>query len=208
MTGVMTLKKISWQTLLVEHCYLDMADECYFAGDYQSCSAPGMRPTILSLKRGDERTIDDVVQQLASAMPLEWINFYTFVPMPSSSGVTSHLQSMVKRLPAQDTRDLVLQICDTPSSHNGWRPTPDQRATLMRLNELEVEPRPQAVIVVDDVLATGSHFRATKKIIRQRWPHMRVIGVFLARVLSRKIASASASNPTEYNVLPPRQPHW
>jgi predicted amidophosphoribosyltransferase len=59
---------------------------------------------------------------------------------------------------------------------------PEERARLMSLNESEVHPEPRGVVVVDDVLATGSHFRASKMILRQRWPAMRVIGVFLARV--------------------------
>jgi hypoxanthine-guanine phosphoribosyltransferase len=67
---------------------------------------------------------------------------------------------------------------------------PERRAKLLTLNELEADPEPKAVVIVDDVLATGSHFRAAKMVVRQRWPHMRVIGVFLARVGGRRWASS------------------
>jgi orotate phosphoribosyltransferase len=56
----------------------------------------------------------------------------------------------------------------------------------MTLHEREVDPEPEALVIVDDVLATGSHFRAAKKIVRKKWPHMRVIGVFLARACWRR----------------------
>ena len=89
------------------------------------------------------------------------------------------------QVPVGDVRDLLVQIRDTPPSHDGWRPTPEQRASLMTLNELVVDPKPTAVVIVDDVLATGSHFRAAKMLVRDRWPNMRVIGLFLARVCFR-----------------------
>jgi predicted amidophosphoribosyltransferase len=176
------LHKLSWQSLLLgEHCYLDTTDECYFIDEYESCTRTGMKPQILSLKRGNESAIGGLAQQLASVLPFEWSTSYTFVPMPPSSGATNPLTLMVGRLQVGDTRDLLTQTEDTPPSHNGWRPMPEERAKLLTLNELEVDPEPKAVVVVDDVLATGSHFRAAKMILRQRWPHMRVIGAFLAR---------------------------
>ncbi len=178
----MKLHELSWQMLLLgQHCYLDTTDECYFIDEYDSFNGTGMKPQILSLKRGNESAIVGLTQQLASALPLEWCTNYTFVPMPASSGATSPLRLLLGRLHVEDTRDLLMQIEDTPSSHNGWRPTPQERAKFLRLNELEVDPEPEAVVIVDDVLATGSHFRAAKMILRQRWPHMRVIGVLLAR---------------------------
>ena len=183
----MKLYEISHRLMLTgEHCYLDTTDECYFTDEYESCGRPAMKGQILSLKRGNESAIVGMAQQLASAMPREWIRNYTFVPMPPSSGTTSPARSILRRQHFTDTRDLLVQLGDTPSSHNGWRPMPDQRARLLTLNELEVHPQPNAIVIVDDVLATGSHFRAAKMIVRQRWSHMRVIGVFLARVCWRR----------------------
>lgn len=93
---------------------------------------------------------------------------------------------MVGRLPVRDRRDLVLQDGKTLSSHCGWRLTPQERKGRLVLNELAVDPEPNNVIVVDDVLTTGSHFRAAKAIIRSRWRNLRVIGLFLARVCYQK----------------------
>jgi hypothetical protein len=186
----MTLYKLNPSVVLIgEHSYLDTADECYFTGEYYGSEFPGMKPVILSLKRGQKSVILSLARQLAMALPREWVSAYTFVPMPASTKLASPLRSLVARLEVSDTRDLLIQDVDTPASHNGWRPVPSERARLWKLDELEATPEPKTVIVVDDVLATGAHFRAAKMIIRQKWPLMRVIGLFLARVARPKISS-------------------
>lgn len=186
----MTLYKIGWQTLLIEHCYLDLTDECYFLAEYHRSDRDGIKSRILSLKQGHAWAIGNLAQQMASAVPGEWAASYTFVPMPPSSGSISPLHSMVHELHVRDARELIRQVCDTPSSHNGWRPMPEQRAKLLEMDGLKVNPKPQAVVIVDDVLATGSHFRAAKMVVCERWPQMRVIGLFIARVrMSERVSS-------------------
>lgn len=186
----MKLHKLDWKSLLLgDHSYLDMTDECYFTDEYECHHQRGIKPLILSLKRGHQPVIQDLARQLTSALPHEWARAYTFVPMPPSSGLSSPLKSLVWRLPVGDVRNLLAQGRCTLASHNGWRPTPLQRAQLITLNELQVDPEPRTVVIVDDVLATGSHFRAAKMLVRVRWPRMRVIGLFLARVCSRRSGS-------------------
>jgi hypothetical protein len=180
------LHALTWQTMLTgDHCYLDTTDECYFAGEYGTLDQPAVKSQIIALKQGSEQAIVRIAEQMAGALPPEW-GAYTFVPMPPSSGAVSPLTLMVRQLPARDIRELLTQSQDTPASHCGWRPTPGQRATILALNEREADPEPEAVVIVDDVLATGSHFRSAKMVIRERWPRMRVIGVFLARVSRRR----------------------
>jgi len=194
------LYQLNWRLLLLgEHCYLDTGDECYFTDEYECRHRQGIKPQILSLKRGNMSAITGMAEELALALPPEWAAGYTFVPMPPSSGAASPLRSLIRRLPVRDIRDLLVQVRDTPPSHDGWRPTPEQRVRLMTLNELEVDPEPRALVIVDDVLATGSHFRAAKMLVRQRWPNMRVIGLFLARVCLRLKGSCYVDGAGEGN---------
>src|SRR3974390_1739285 len=101
----MRLFRLNPQQLLAgDHCYLDPTDECYFGGPYECCQRPGVRPLILSLKRGRQSAILGVAKQLALALPGDWARTFTFVPMPPSSGTTSAVESVAWRLPVADVR--------------------------------------------------------------------------------------------------------
>jgi len=39
---------------------------------------------------------------------------------------------------------------------------------------------PSEVIIIDDVLTTGAHFRVCKDMINKYYPNIKVIGIFLA----------------------------
>jgi len=182
----MTLHKLNWRLLLLgEHCYLDSSDECYFLDLYECRCRRGNKPVIIQLKRRDDSAVAYAAEQLASSLPPEW-SHHTFVPMPPCYGKLSAVRDIVRRLPVTDVRDLLAQRRGTPSSHDGWRPTPVERSFLMQLDETQANPKPSTMIIVDDVLTTGSHFRAAKTVVRRRWPEVRVIGLFLARVCSRR----------------------
>jgi hypothetical protein len=182
----MTLHKLNSRLLLLgEHCYLDSTDDCYFANLYECRRRVGARSQILALKRNQTSAIRYFTQQLSAALPEKWASNFTFVPMPPAAGLLNPVRSIVKELAVEDTRDLLLQNVSTPCSHNGWRLSPAQRAEFMIVNELAAHPKPEAVVVVDDVLTTGAHYRASKEVLRMRWPGLSVLGLFIARVCSR-----------------------
>ena len=168
-----------------EHCYLDSTDECYYMSLYNCRHRSTSRSFVLSLKRGYEPAITRAAAWLSLTLPQSWLQTCTIVPMPSSLRRDNPIARVVSHLDASDARDLLLQGCDTLSSHSGWRPSPDERAQLLYVNELATEPVPRIVLILDDVLTTGCHFRAAKKVLRRRWPAVRVVGVFLSRACSR-----------------------
>ena len=179
----MTLTRLSSELILLgEHCYLSCADEGYFAYLYESEKLSSVRQFIFSLKRCNEAAIKQAVECLASAIPPEWAENYTFVSMPRSSGAANGLQVALQRVSLSDYRDLLFQINDTPASHLGWRPSPIQRSEFLVVNEVLAHPQPSVIVIVDDVLTTGAHFRAAKIVVRERWPNVSVIGLFLSRV--------------------------
>lgn len=182
----MKLNKLDWRLLLLgEHCYLDTSDECYYADRYECHQREGIKPLILPLKRGEAASIAEVAAQLKNLIPPHWLQNYTFVAMPSSSGEGGPVRTVLERLPVADLRDLVLQNRRTLSSHTSWRVSPIERRSFLCLNLPMSDPAPKTVVIVDDVLTTGSHFRAAKMVLREQWPHLRVIGLFIARVCSR-----------------------
>ena len=183
----MRLRRVSSEILLAgEHCYLNCADECYFATPYECNWEPGLKQLVIALKRCQPRAIEYVSEQLKIAIRDEWAENYTFVPMPRSSCADNAIKAILRKTRIKDSRDLLCQTVNTPASHDGWHPSPSERAELFSVNELLSSPKPSAIAIVDDVLTTGAHFSAAKYVLNQRWPEINVIGVFLARVCLRK----------------------
>jgi predicted amidophosphoribosyltransferase len=172
--------------LRADHCYLDTTDVCYFETIYKTRRNSDTRRKLLKFKRGDPSTILFFARLLARTIPDEWLEQFTFVPMPPSKGLNSPVRSMVGHLPAKDIRDLVLQIRGTPSAHTGWRLSPKQRERILVVDELQANPTPNAVVIVDDIVTTGAHFRAMKRVLQARWPGLHVIGLFLSRTSPRR----------------------
>jgi predicted amidophosphoribosyltransferase len=61
------------------------------------------------------------------------------------------------------------------------RPGVAQIAANMLVDEAVAEPEPTRIALFDDVLTTGAHFVAAKKVLRARFPNAKVHGFFLAR---------------------------
>lgn len=80
-----------------------------------------------------------------------------------------------------DIRELVEQKKSIPAFHKGFRLRPDQLTALYKVNEELVEPLPTAILVVDDLLTTGCHFKAMKTVLLKRFPKALVGGLFIAR---------------------------
>ena len=195
----MNLYRLDSKMLQGEHCYLDLGDECYFLDEYDNCRGTGMKAQILALKRGAKFAILFSAQQITSALPISWACHGTFVPMPPSRGAKNAMTLVVEQLRVRDVRRLLIQSQGTPCSHHGWRPTPTQRVGLLSIDELEATPVPEFVVIVDDVLASGSHFRAASMVVRQKWPGMRVIGIFIARVCGRRAVAHGRGECSHYS---------
>ena len=51
----------------------------------------------------------------------------------------------------------------------------------LEINEEICAPQPQTIILFDDVITVGSHFKACKNLLNQRLTDVNVRGVFVAR---------------------------
>ncbi len=51
----------------------------------------------------------------------------------------------------------------------------------MKLRKSLLEPTPDAIIIFDDVLTTGAHFKAVEAVLRTHFPELPIAGLFLAR---------------------------
>jgi predicted amidophosphoribosyltransferase len=82
-----------------------------------------------------------------------------------------------------DARELVVQVESYDASHGAAnaRPGPDELYQNYRIDQDCVQPAPKSIAVVDDVLTTGAHFKAMHRILKETFPDVPLIGVFLAR---------------------------
>jgi predicted amidophosphoribosyltransferase len=82
-----------------------------------------------------------------------------------------------------DVRELIVQIEDTEPVHlhNDERLSPSQIREIYEIDESLTAPEPQDIGILDDVITAGSHFRAAKDLLQERFPKVRTVGIFVAR---------------------------
>lgn len=183
-----------------DHFYLADEDECYYLYEYTAGAGWKGGDTNqlihnLQKKRGDggyhykAPAIARCARDLSRAMSPNWLSGATLVPVPPSKIKSDPLFDdrigqvcRAIRCPGQaDVREIVEQITSTDSFKGGHRKPPDELAANYQLVADELAGAKSIIGVIDDVLTTGSHFKAVKsKILLQR-PDATVVGIFVAR---------------------------
>jgi hypothetical protein len=191
-----------------QHFYLTEADECYYF--YEFTARAGFQHSsanqfIFNFKKSvsrrgrpeywhKEQAIKQAIALLQgtfAGQPLDFWQGATFVPMPPSKKrddpeYDDRVVQVVRGLcegTAGELRELLVQSASYKASHeqsDGERIRPDELATLYTFDS-PAAPR-STVILLDDVLTTGCHFRAAKEAVLRMWPQTVVLGLFLARV--------------------------
>jgi predicted amidophosphoribosyltransferase len=72
-------------------------------------------------------------------------------------------------------------MASTDTFKDGKRKSPAELRQNYRIAEMQLQNLRGIVGIFDDVLTTGSHFKAVKEMILERAPQTRVIGFFVAR---------------------------
>jgi len=188
-----------------DHFYLVEGYECLYFHDYTPRQGPrhsGGNQFVFNLKKSVlQRTQTHYqykTQAIARAAVMlkaafdrsPWVyDRATFCPIPPSKvpGDPEYDDRMTQIIVKAclgtnaDVRELILQGHGYEASHrqaDGARLRPPELEAIYTLAE---PPPREVVILVDDVLTTGSHFVAARNVILARFPNTRVIGFFLAR---------------------------
>jgi len=188
-----------------DHCRLTASDKCFFLREYTSEKGYDYSKTnslILNLKKDPKfrgkspwKFKESAIQQCAEELKVALSNSEaavrsgTLVSMPPSKrkGDPEHDDRMLRVLQAfstgrsLDIRELVLQKTSTAAVHRGASRDPDKLAKNFIVDENVASPTPKLIILFDDVLTTGAHFVAAKRVLNTRFPGVAVNGVFLAR---------------------------
>lgn len=187
-----------------DHPFLDEDDDCFYIREYTPRQGPQYSSTnqlIWNLKKPRSQeaephyrykslAIEQAGDELRQLIREEWIKTATLVPIPGSKAKDDPLYDdrivrVVKRMARgirADIRDLITQTESLDCFHEGSRLSPHQLAKHYTLDQSLCHGEPDIVGLVDDILTTGSHFKAAKQLISGQWPSAFVVGIFIARV--------------------------
>lgn len=119
-----------------------------------------------------------------------WVEGCLFVPVPPSKTPDhpDYDDRLIRALEHAKTRcstvhwdELITQTSDLEKFHtqDGKRLPPNELAKYYTVKQ--VDPPPQILLIFDDVLTTGSHYKAVKKKLSEVYPDARIIGIFVSR---------------------------
>lgn len=145
-----------------------------------------------------ERAIERVGRFFRDSFVPDAFRQATFVPVPPSKAkdhpeyddrVIRSLVHMAGLVQGElnvtaDVRELVVQRQSYEPSHSansGTRMHADDLAPLYRIDDALAQHPPTQILVVDDVLTTGSHFVAMKTVLANKFPGAWIGGLFIAR---------------------------
>ena len=185
-----------------DHSFLAPEDECFYLGDYTARKGFAHSATnnlIINLKKPMDRrgtaqwpykarAIEQAADALKNALSGTPLQSITFVPIPpskakSDAAYDDRMLQVLNRLgQGLDVREMVNLPTSMAAAHDSSeRPRPDELAARYELVESACSPEPTMIILCDDVLTTGCHFRAMHRVLRARFPLVRICGIFLAR---------------------------
>jgi len=183
-----------------DHFYLTEEDECYFLYEYTAGArwrGGGTNQLIHNLQKklGDggyhykAPAIAQCARALSEAMSEAWLAQACLVPVPPSKIRTDpayddriyRVCKSIRRPNEPNIRELIEQIESTDTFKGGSRRKPEELRSNYRFDDRHLLNLPQCIGVVDDVLTTGSHFRAIKDMISEAAPDSQVVGIFVAR---------------------------
>jgi hypothetical protein len=186
------------------YAHLAASDQVYFLREYTSGRGFTHSETnrlILNLKKSPDRrgrpewrykeeAIRQVAAEFRDSLNLQRLRGVTFVPLPPSKrkGDPLYDDRMLRVLHAfdeerqLDIRELLVLAESTEPAHaTAARPTIEQLITNLEIDEDFAQPAPTSIALVDDVLTTGAHFVAAKRVLAMRFPGLSVRGLFVAR---------------------------
>jgi hypothetical protein len=188
-----------------DHTFIEPEDECYYLGDYyagRGFSFSGINNLINNLRkpmdrrsrpeewRHKESAILTCGRMLQEALNEEWLKEATLIPVPSSkTRDETEYDDRILRILAEvakgmrgDIRELVAMKRSVQQSHLAQeRVSISELIDSMSVEEAIAEPAPRSIGIFDDVLTTGRHFKAVQAILRERFPDIPIVGVFVVR---------------------------
>ena len=189
-----------------DHFHLCEDDECYFLGEYTSQAGyqhSDMNQLIFNFKKPMCRkekeewqykvnAISEAARLFREALCEDDLDQITFVPVPPSAAkgtpeYDDRMTQMLRQIRPDsllDIRELIIQTESSVPVHLEGVRDPSIIMNNYNVDENMDGSNPDIIAIVDDVLATGAHFKAAKSKLSQAFPHARMFGLFIARGVS------------------------
>jgi predicted amidophosphoribosyltransferase len=205
--------RVTWidETNRDAHHYLKEGDHCLFFGEYfagkgwqggdtnQLIHNLKIEPTVAienpHRSAHKERAIRTVAAGVRKVVERSSAEQNTWVPIPSSKieGHPDHDDRMLRALKLAfagydvDIRTLLHQTESTEADHvRSERLSPEELLALLQIDQQSLASKPlkRQIVLFDDVLTTGKHFKCCETKLREIVPtDTRIIGLFVARRL-------------------------
>lgn len=189
-----------------EHHFLTPEDDCFYYMEYTSDANFSYSPAndlISNFKKSPEfrdqpqwahkaRSIQMIIDILAgSLLPASNLKDVILVPMPPSK-IKSHPHyddRMIQVLLGLQARDAGIDLREILSCRENTEPfhvTTNKRSPTKIAKNLLIETRHCAgsknkILLIDDVITTGAHFKACKNKLLEVFPSGIIKGLFMAR---------------------------
>ena len=189
-----------------DHQYLTPNDKCFFFGEYTprlGYEGSKTNDLILNFKKPPDRknkpewkykeeAIERIAEVFKRSLEVEKLQKVTLVPIPPSKvkgdplyddRMLRALERLSKKFNKRlDIRELIQQRNSTPADHAiEFRQNPQGLIENYYIDEKLIDPKPKKIILFDDVLTTGKHFAAAKRVLEEQYPGIEILGIFVAR---------------------------
>jgi hypothetical protein len=196
-----------------DHWHLTEADKCYALREYIAgggWQAGETNQLIMNLKKTPDRrgkpewrykvnAIRQAGGELRKAVHEKWLAGAVIVPMPPSKTkddpayddrVVRIAEVMCEGTRAEVREILILRESTEPVHLQERSRDVNELADNLEIDESCCTPVPTRIAILDDVLTTGAHFCAAKRVLLERLPKAQIIGLFVARRALVKDADA------------------
>lgn len=188
---------------LRSHKYLTSEDECYYFMDYTAPASEHKTEEnriILNFKKKMDRkgrwdwdykriAIQDVSKLFIQNVPPIISRDAIMVPVPPSRAKEDPLyddrlvqlvKNYCKEHPLTEYREIVSLKSNIKPTHEEEK-TPAELMPMFNIDKSLCSPKKEQIIIVDDVLRHGAHFKAIKKLLQAEFPGSKFIGLYIAR---------------------------
>jgi hypothetical protein len=198
------LQKID-ELYLSSYKYLTSEDECYFFMNYTPPVAENKTTEnshIMNFKKkmhrkgmGDwhykQQAISEISDLFINNIPPIIATSSILVPVPPSIAkgdlmyddrLVQLVSNYCKAKKDVEFREIVTLADSMTPTHEDEK-SPEELMKLLEVDTTLIKPLKDQIVVIDDVLRHGAHYKAIKNLLQPHFPSSQIIGLYIARTL-------------------------